>query len=157
VAGLHWIGLLVSGLSGTPSVAVMQWWTTRGPHATDHKVLAGQLLMRCRRQWGRHVRHIWDRGFAKSQWLYQALEYDLRFVLRWPKRYRLLDSWGELRNAWQIARGKRTWSTRHLYDVRSGVRQKVGVRPYRSLILSTRDRCGWWWHAPSEGASPGIC
>jgi hypothetical protein len=28
-AGLHWIGLLVSGLAGTPTVALMQWWTTR--------------------------------------------------------------------------------------------------------------------------------
>lgn len=127
VAGLHWIGLLVSGLSGMPSVALMQWWTTRGPHATDHKVMTGQLLARCRRQWGRTVRHVWDRGFASSQWLYQALETDLRFVLRWPKRYRLLDQWGELRNAWQIARGKRTWSTRYLYDVRRGERVKVGV------------------------------
>jgi hypothetical protein len=105
----------------------MQWWTTRGVHASDHKIVAGQLLWRCRRQWGRQVRHVWDRGFAKSQWLYQALETDLRFVLRWPKRYRLLDHWGELRNASTIARGKRSWSTRHLYDVRSGRRQKVSV------------------------------
>jgi len=51
VAGLHWIGLLVSGLSGTPSVALMQWWTTRGTQATDHKVVAGQLLSQCRQQW----------------------------------------------------------------------------------------------------------
>ena len=84
VAGLHWIGSLVSGLSGTPSVALMQWWTRRGPHAMHHKVMAGQLLARCRRQWGRQVR-----------------------------------------DAWQIARGKRSWSTRDLYDVRSGRRVKV--------------------------------
>jgi hypothetical protein len=33
VAGLHWIGLLVSGLASTPSVALMQWWThTRCPY-----------------------------------------------------------------------------------------------------------------------------
>lgn len=86
VAGLHWIGLLVSGQVGTPTVALMQWWTTRGTQATEQKVVAGQLLWRCRRQWGRQVRHVWDRGFATSQWLYQALETDLRFVLRWPKR-----------------------------------------------------------------------
>jgi len=47
-------------------------------------------------------------------------------VLRWPKRYRLLDQSGELRKAWQITRGKRSWSTRNLYDMRSAVRQKVG-------------------------------
>jgi len=127
VAGLHSIGLLVSGLAGTPSVALMQWWTTRGAHAREQKVVAGQLLFCCRRQWGRQVRHVWDRGFAKSQWLYQVLERNLRFVLRWPKRYRLLDNWGEARPAWQIARGKRTWNTRQLYDSHTGTRQKVGV------------------------------
>jgi hypothetical protein len=105
----------------------MQWWTTRGERATDRRAVAGQLLARCRRQWGREVRHVWDRGFASSQWLVQALETNLCFVLRWPKRYRLLDNWGELRKAWEIARGKRTWSTRQLYDMRSGMRQTVGV------------------------------
>ena len=127
VAGLQWVGLLVAGLSGPPTVALMQWWTTRGKHATDRKVIAGQLLARCRRQWGRQVRHVWDRGFASTPWLFQVLETDLRFVLRWPKRYRLLDNWGETRKAWQIARGKRTWSTRQLYDLRSRTRQRVGV------------------------------
>jgi hypothetical protein len=127
VAGMHWTGLLVSGLSGAPTVALMQWWTTRGERATERRVVAGQLLRRCRKQWGRQVRHVWDRGFASSQWLFQVLETDLRFVLRWPKRYRLLDNWGELRKAWEIARGKRTWSRRQLYDVRSRTRQTVGV------------------------------
>src|SRR5262249_13887585 len=68
------------------------------------KVVAGQLLWRCRRQCGSQVRHVWERGFARSQWLHEALVCDLHFVLRWPKRYRLLDQWGELRKAWQIAR-----------------------------------------------------
>src|SRR5262245_16928743 len=44
-----------------------------------------------------------------------------------PNARRLLDGSGELRNAWKIARGKRTWSTRYLYDVRSSTRVKVGV------------------------------
>jgi hypothetical protein len=127
VAGMHWIGLLVSGVSGTPTVALMQWWSTRGERATDRRVVAGQLLARCRKQWGRQVCHIWDRGFATSQWLFQVLETDLRFVMRWPNRYRLLDNWGELRKAWEIARGKRTWSRRQLYDLRSHTRQTVGV------------------------------
>ena len=48
-------------------------------------------------------------------------------MLRWPKRYRLLDNWGELRKAWEIARGKRTWSTRQLYDLHSRTHQTVGV------------------------------
>lgn len=97
-------------------------WRTR-----DRRVVAGQLLARTRRQWGRQVRHVWDRGFATSQWLHQALETDLRFVLRWPKRYTLLDGVGEQRKAWEIARGKRTWDTRQLYDTLTQTRETVGV------------------------------
>lgn len=127
VAGLHWVGLLVCGLAGKPVVAAMQWWSKRGAHATDHKTVMGRLLARARQQWGRQVRHIWDRGFAGTPWLFQVLETDLRFVLRWPKRYKLLDPWGERRKAWEIARGKRAWSTRQLYDPKRKERRTVGV------------------------------
>jgi hypothetical protein len=127
VAGLHWVGLLVCGLSGPPTVAAMQWWTRRGPHTTDHKTVMGQLLARTRQQWGRQVRHIWDRGFAGTPWLFQVLETDLRFVLRWPKRYKLLDPWGEPRKAWEIARGKRAWSSYDLYDPKRKEQRKASV------------------------------
>ncbi|RRR75367.1 MAG: hypothetical protein EI684_04950 [Candidatus Viridilinea halotolerans] len=127
VAGLHWVGLLVVGLAGPPTVAAMQWWTKRGPHATDHKTVMGLLLARARQQWGRQVRHVWDRGFAGTPWLNQVLETNLRFVLRWPKRYMLLDPWGERRKTWEIARGKRAWSTRQLYDPKRKAHQTVGV------------------------------
>jgi hypothetical protein len=127
VAGLHWVGLLICGLAGPPTVAAMQWWSKRGQYATDHKTVMGQLLLRSRQQWGRQVRHVWDRGFAGTPWLFQVLETDLRFVLRWPKRYKLLDPWGEPRKAWEIARGKRTWETRQLYDRHSKQQHSVGV------------------------------
>jgi hypothetical protein len=127
VAGLHWVGLLVCGLTGQPVVAAMQWWTRRGEHASDHKTVMGQLLACSRQQWGRQVRHVWDRGFAGTPWLFQVLESDLRFVLRWPKRYKLLDPSAERRKAWEIARGKRAWSTRQLYDPRGKERRTVGV------------------------------
>jgi hypothetical protein len=39
----------------------------------------------------------------------------------------LLDGWGERRKAWEIARGKRTWETRQLYDLPTRTQQAVGV------------------------------
>ncbi len=33
VPGMQWISLIVSGLQGTPSLAAMRWWTSRGPLA----------------------------------------------------------------------------------------------------------------------------
>lgn len=127
VPGLHWLGLLVLGHTDAPTVAAMQWWTTRGARASDRRCEEQRLLSQCVQTWGRQVRHVWDRGFAGSPWLSQVLDANVRFVLRWPKRYKLLDAWAEERKAWEIARGKRSWDYRWLRDRRSGVVQKVGV------------------------------
>ena len=105
----------------------MAWWTTRGERATDHRRVLPALLTRCRETWGRQVRHVFDRGFANGPWLVTLLTNDLRVVLRWKKGQKLLDRWGEERKAWEIARGKRSWSYRLLRDPRSGVQRKVGV------------------------------
>lgn len=127
VAGLQWVGAIVCGRHGPPTVAVMQWWTRRGPHATDQKTVMGQLLAQTRAQWGRQVRHVWDRGFAGAPWLFQVLETDMRFVLRWPKRYKLLDPNAESRKTWEIARGKRAWSSHYLSDPKRNEQRKVSV------------------------------
>ena len=127
VPGLHWLGLLVLGRSGAPTVAAMQWWTKRGEHASDQQTQLRQLLTRSVAAWGRDVRHIWDREFASGSWLCLMLESNIRFVLRWKKRQKLLDTWGEARKAWEITRGKRSWAYRHLRDTHTGERHTVGV------------------------------
>jgi Transposase DDE domain len=127
VPGLHWLGLLVLGRTGAPSVAAMQWWTSRGQRASDQRTQVRSLLTRSVAAWGRHVWHIWDREFASAPWLCLMLEANIRFVLRWKKRQKLLDGWGEARKAWEITRGKRSWEYRHLRDTHTGERHKVGV------------------------------
>ncbi len=127
VPGLHWLGLVVVGRQGPPTVATMEWWTTRGPHASNRRTQEQQLFARCMTTWGRHVIHLWDRGFAGGPWLQQVLSANARFVLRWQKGYKLLDRWGEERKAWQIARGQRSWAYRWLRDTRRREQQKVGV------------------------------
>jgi hypothetical protein len=127
VAGLQWLGLLLVEPGGPPSVITMQWWTTRGTRATDRRTVEAALLRRCIAAWGRQVCHLFDRGFAGRPWLTHLLDANLRFVLRWPKGYKLLDQWAEERKAWQIVRGKRSWSTRLIRDTRSRDVRKVGV------------------------------
>lgn len=127
VPGLHWLGVLVLGHAGPPTVAAMQWWTTRGPRSSNRRQEEQRMLQHCVETWGRQVRHVWDRGFAGGPWLTQILDANVRCVLRWPKRYKLLDAWAEERKAWEIARGKRSWDYRWLQDRRSGTRQRVGV------------------------------
>lgn len=127
VSGLHWLGVLITSRHTAPVVAAMNWWTTRGERASDQRTVQLELLARCHNAWGRQVRHVFDRGYASGPWLVQLLERELRFVLRWKKGQKLLDSWGEERKAWEIARGKRSWSYRQLRDTRTGEQRKVGV------------------------------
>src|SRR3954454_3941366 len=69
VPGLHWLGLLILGRSGAPTVAAMRWWTKRGARASDQQTQLQQLLTRSVETWGQTVRHIWDREFASGAWL----------------------------------------------------------------------------------------
>ena len=73
------------------------------------------------------MQHVWDRGFAGSPWLGLALDTEVRFVLRWPKRYQLVDPQGQERNAWKILRGQRSWDRQWLWDRHTRQRRKVGV------------------------------
>jgi hypothetical protein len=56
-----------------------------------------------------------------------ALDAQVRFVLRWPKKYRLVDATGQARLAWHLARGKRAWGARALWDGRRHCWRKVSV------------------------------
>jgi Transposase DDE domain len=127
VPGLHWEGLLVVGMDGPPTLAHLQWWTTRGEQATTQRAVDQALLDRSATAWGRRVRHIWDRGYAGSGWIQAALSANVRFVVRWKKRNKLLDNWGEERKASAIGRGKRSQSYRYLRDTRTKELIKVGV------------------------------
>jgi len=127
VPGLHWLGLLVLRRGGAPTLAAMQWWTKRGERASDQPTQLRHLLKRSVEAWGSDVRHLWDREFASGAWLCLMFEYKLRFVVRWKKRQKLLDGWGEARKAWEITRGKRSWEYRYLRDIHTGERHKVGV------------------------------
>jgi hypothetical protein len=127
VPGLHWHGITVLGLSGPPTLACLDWWTSRGPYASEARSLEQQLLLRCQLAWGDTVWHIWDRGYAGSAWIQTALSAPVRFIVRWKKGNKLLDNWGEARKAWQIARGKRSVSYRYLRDPRTKELIKVGI------------------------------
>lgn len=127
VPGLHWDGMVVVGVDGPPSVAHLEWWTTRGEHATSQRVVDQALLERSSSAWGQRVWHIWDRGYAGSGWIQAALTAQVRFVVRWKKGNKLLDNWGEERKASAIGRGKRSQDYRKLRDSRTKQLMKVGI------------------------------
>jgi hypothetical protein len=97
----------------------------------DLRTVRTQLLQECVRRWGRKLLHVFDRGYAGTPWLGIVLEQGVRFVLRWPKGYHLVDPTGQKRPAWQIARGRKSWDHRLLWDVRRRAYVRVGVLAFR--------------------------
>lgn len=118
VPGFQWIGLALGSLGDTPTLACLHWWTNRGERASDKRTEEGRLLTEAVRRWGRRVCHLFDQGFAGDPWLTQLFDHRVRFILRWPSRYTLADVAGRKSRAWELARGKRAWDTRMLWDAR---------------------------------------
>lgn len=127
VPGYHWLQVLVAGLEGPVRVAHMRWWTTRGEGATNMREVETEAMREASKRWGDKVIHVWDRGFAGAPWLSIAFVHGIRFILRWPKNYRLTDEQGRERKAWEITRGKRSLDHRLLWDARRRCQRKTGI------------------------------
>jgi hypothetical protein len=127
VPGMHWVGLLLCGYRGAPTLSCLRWWSSRGEQATSARRVQSGLLTRCANAWGRLVLHVFDRGYCGSPWLGRLLEENLRFVVRWPLRYRLYNEVGILKKTWQIVQGKKTRDTRQLWDARRQTYRVAGV------------------------------
>lgn len=127
VPGMNWLMLMIVGHDTSPTLAVMKWWSTRGSFAMKKRTLEKEVLANCAKQWGQKVVHVWDRGFAGSPWLEAAVDQSLRFVLRWQKKYSLIDQTGEKRLAWKITRGKRSLDHRLIWDARRNCWRKTGL------------------------------
>ena len=126
VPGLQWLTVMLAGMQGPPALAAMRWWTSRGRLASQRRDETASLLSRCARRWQRRVVHVFDRGFAGTPWLRELADHQLRFILRWPTRYRLADGKGE-RPAWQITRGKRSQDHRQVWDLHRRQYRKTGI------------------------------
>ena len=107
VPGLQWLTVMLAGMQGPPILAAMRRWTSRSKLASHRRDETASLLSQCTGNWQRRVVHVFHRGFAGTPWLSELADRQLRFILRWPTRYRLADDKGE-RPAWQITRGKRS-------------------------------------------------
>jgi hypothetical protein len=137
VPGLHWLALLLIGRTGPPTLAKMQWWTTRGVFTSERRWEEDALLHRAAEAWGARVLHVFDRGFAGSAWLGELSRSRVRFVLRWPKHYRLFDAKGQEKKAWEIARGKRSQDERLLPQRRRLRRTGLLVLPVAHAAYPT--------------------
>lgn len=127
VPGYHWLQVLVCGMQGPPSLAHLRFWTTRGERKSEKRGEEREILGEVAWRWGSRVIHVWDRGFAGAPWLTLAYVHAVRFVLRWPKHYQLIDDQERFRKAWEITRGKRSIDHRLIWDARRRCQRKVGL------------------------------
>ncbi|WP_149404837.1 transposase, partial [Dictyobacter arantiisoli] len=127
VLGIEWIQLLIIGMSGTPWIATTRWWTRRGERASNLREQEQQLLLCVSNKWGRRVVHIFDRGYTSVKWLQCLFALRLHFVMRVKKRVQYLDQKGQEKKIWEIARGKRSWDKREIWDARKGKFIEMGV------------------------------
>jgi hypothetical protein len=156
VPGLHWVGLLLVGLSlaqGPALLAAMCWWTARGWRASWSRDEDKKLLERACKSWGHKLLHVFDRGYASSLWLGVLHAYDARFVLRWRHQYRLLFE-GKLKAAWKIAQGKKAWGSRGWWDGRRRQWISASVLAFPVRHPEHPDLPLWLVVARRKGSSP---
>jgi hypothetical protein len=123
-------------------------------------------MLACVALWGRHLVHIFDRGFASSPWLGLCFASLQRLVLRCPhKNYLIEESSGQGRKAWAIAPGSKAWGQRDLWDsyhrrgqVASELASAVRHPDYRErplwLVLSRLPGGQPWYLLTTEQVHP---
>jgi hypothetical protein len=87
----------------------------------------GAVLHFLAERWGKQVIHVWDRGFAGTPWLFQALNAQVRFIVRWKKGNNLIDEQGLCRKASEISGRKRSVDHRLIYDCKRRCERKTGI------------------------------
>jgi hypothetical protein len=127
VPGLNWLQVVVTSLSGVPTLAHIRFWTTRGEAKTTKRDEEYLLLRDLAHRWGRSVIHLWDRGFAGAPWLGFAILFKVRFIVRWQKNYKLITPDGRELKTWECTRGKRSLDHRLIHDARRRCERKTGI------------------------------
>jgi len=127
VPGYYWANLLVVGLRTAPRLFTFAWWTRQGKYVQNFRQVRWQLLEQVRAHLGNVVTHVFDRGFAGKPWLGILLHGQDHFIMRWPARYVLNGQQGEPRKTYRFSVGRKSQSTRKLWDTHKQCWQKVGL------------------------------
>ena len=109
VLGYEWTACIVVGEKGKVSLGMMDFWSRKGPDATNQREVEEKMLAKVARKWGKTVVHIFDRGYAGGPWLERMWWYDVQFLIRWKKGHRFFDEKGKENSLGQIGKNKRSW------------------------------------------------
>ncbi len=95
VLGYEWTACVVVGKQGKPSLAMMEFWSRKGPEATTARKEEEKMLAKVARKWGKNALHVFDRGYAGGPWLEVMERYGVQFLIRWKKGHHFSDENGE--------------------------------------------------------------
>ena len=121
VIGMEWTSAIITGRSGTPRLAVMRFWPTKGDYARKLREVEEEVLCVLLRRFGPGLTFVCDRGFASGPWLATLEKYRATFLIRWIKRHIFYQLDGTEKKLWQFGQGKRYLAHREMLDTQSGM------------------------------------
>jgi hypothetical protein len=127
VLGREWSACVVTGLRGKPALAMMEFWRRKGKGAIRQKAVEAGMLRVAAGAWGKHVWHIFDRGYAAGWWIELLGTCGVQFLIRWKKGHHFFDEQGEEKSLGQIGEAKRSWGYRMIRDGKTNEVKKTGI------------------------------
>jgi hypothetical protein len=116
VPGFEWTALMIGGLSLTPMVGLMTWWTKRGWHRDSQDNVFYKMLKQIKASFGAALTLVLDRGFANEPTLERLFKCQLSFIIRWKTTNLLTNTEGVTKNTWRICFGKKGFDKRVVWD-----------------------------------------
>jgi hypothetical protein len=116
VPGFEWTALMIGGLSLTPMVGIMTWWTKRGWHRDSQDNVFYKMLKQIKATFGTALTLVLDRGFANEPTLERLYKCQLSFIIRWKTTNLLTNTEGVTKNTWRMCFGKKSLDKRVVWD-----------------------------------------
>ena len=144
VPGFEWSAGVLSSLSDTPTIGLMEWWTRKGKHKETRNNILYKMLRKSSamiKETAAEVIHVFDRGYANRTTLdYMINHFDQPFIIRWKSHHLLLNDQGELKRTYQHSLGKKATSTRKVWDKERKEHKKVSVvyMPVQEPIINEK-------------------
>ncbi len=170
VPGFNWAAAIVTGFTGTLTLARLLWYSPKAPGEAAQRQREGEwaVLGPLLERWGRKVVCLLDRGFGDHPFVSGLLESAARFVVRVKPDLLLVGVGAEAKSASQLSRRVRSQWAIQIFDARTHQWIQVGVAampvklpgyevPLWLVVVRRKQRRAWWFLTSEEaGAEEGA-
>lgn len=125
VPGFEWSGMVIGGLTLTPMLCFMEWWTTKGKHRDCKSNIFYRMLKAAKENFGSMLTHVLDRGYASADTLEKMFHFGQTFIIRWKSNYILETGKGDLKKTHLVCFKKKSMHRRVVEDKER--KQKVRI------------------------------